>query len=147
MKKPLQVAAQLDTRDVLVQIEKNQGELLDEFKNLSTSSGTGIASETPASRAIENEHRARQRIQIEDVEASGIAFGSGNVVVENGKVPADSGSRSSSGTPKKKDKRPSAAPSPSPERADRSPSRPHISIKGVRGSGIALGDGDVSVSN
>ncbi|KAF5310110.1 hypothetical protein D9619_010512 [Psilocybe cf. subviscida] len=61
-----QVAAQLDMRDVLVQIEKNQDELLDEVRHLVTPSGA----ETSISRAIENENRARQRIQIEDVEFS-----------------------------------------------------------------------------
>ncbi|KAF5310103.1 hypothetical protein D9619_010515 [Psilocybe cf. subviscida] len=145
-KEHFQTAAQLDARDILVQIEKNTNELLEEVKHLLTSSGAGIAQETPAARAIENEHRVRQRIQIEDVESSGIAFGSGSVVVENGRAPAKSGSGSS--TPhRQKNKQRSATPSPSPEKMGGVPTRPDISIKGVYSSGIAFGDGDVSVSN
>jgi hypothetical protein len=143
----LQVAAQLDAGDVLVQIEKNQDELLNEVMHLSTPSGMGTSPETSAGRAIENENRARQRIQIEDVELSGISFGSGSVDVVNGRAPGDGENGSSSRAQRNKDKRPSPAPSPSPERAGGVPTRSDISVKGVYSSGIALGDGDVSVSN
>ncbi|KAF5310109.1 hypothetical protein D9619_010513 [Psilocybe cf. subviscida] len=137
-----QVAAQLDMRDVLVQIEKNQDELLDEVRHLVTPSGA----ETSISRAIENENRARQRIQIEDVEFSGIALGSGSVVVENGRAPGGSGSGLSTPQRQKNNQR-SATPSPSPEKRGGVPIRPDISVRGVQSSGISFGDGDVSVRN
>ncbi|KAF5309845.1 hypothetical protein D9619_010523 [Psilocybe cf. subviscida] len=137
-----EAAAGFNMRDVLDWIEKKQDELLDEVRHLIASSGTEIS----IKRAIENENRARERIQIEDVEFSGIAFGPGSVVVENGRAPGGSGSGSS--TPKsQQNKQRSAIPSPSPGEMGGVPTRPDIKVKGVHSSGIAFGDGGVSVSN
>ncbi|KAF5310112.1 hypothetical protein D9619_010518 [Psilocybe cf. subviscida] len=137
-----EAAAGLNMQDVLDRIKKKQDEFLDEVRHHMTSSGT----ETPIKRAIENENRARERIQIENVEFSGIAFGSGSVVVENGRAPGGSGSGLS--TPEsQQNKQRSAIPSLSPGEVGGVPTRPDIKVIGVHSSGISLGNGNVSVSN